>query len=193
MGAAITAAGAYIAANVGTVAAAGAAGAAAAGAAMSYKQSKDQEASQEAYNEALEKDAIRQYGELDKAESDAIYESHAQSMQAQRDYLQARSSVELQAAATGTYGNSVNIAIQDLNTGLGGRMAEIAYQRESQLDAIDQKAEQIQSATVMGADTTIQQPSYYSAFSSGLSSFSSAYNTVNTVGNTYKSAKPATT
>ena len=167
--------------------------AAVAGAGMSYQTSERQKDAQEDYNDALTKDAIRQYGELDKAESDAIYESHAESMQAQREYLTARSSVELQAAATGTYGNSVNLAIQDLNTGIGGRMAEITYKRESVLDAIDQKAEQIQSATVMGADTTIQKPSYYSALSSGLSNFSSAYNATKAVGNAYTAAAPAKT
>jgi len=190
MGAAIAAGAAWAAANVGTVVAVSAA---AISAGMAYNQSEQQKDAQEEYNKALEKDAIRQYGELDKAEADAIYESHAQSMQAQREALTARSSVQLQAAATGTYGNSVNLAIQDINTGYGGRMAEITYQRESQMDAIDQAAERIQVSTEMGADTNIQQPSYYSAFSSGLGTYGTVSNITKGVGKANDSVKPANT
>lgn len=164
---------------------------AAASAAMSIQQSNQQKDAQEKYNKKLTEDAIRQYGELDKAESDAIYESHAQSLEAQREYLSARSQVELQAAVTGTYGNSINLAIQDLNTGVGGRMAEIAYQRESVLDAIDKKAEQIQRSPSLNADTTIQMPSYYKAFTSALNTYSVVDSVSTKIGTAYDSGKIA--
>lgn len=178
--------------SIAAVAAVVSAVTAVAGAGIAYKSSEDQKDAQEEYNRMLEKEAIRQYGELDKAESDAIYESHAESMQAQRDYLQARSNIELQSAVTGTYGNSINIAIQDLNTGLGGRMADITYKRDSQLDAIDQTAERIQTSPSMNADTSIKMPSYYAAFSSGLNTLSSTNRTLTDVGNAYSQVKPAT-
>jgi GTP:adenosylcobinamide-phosphate guanylyltransferase len=193
MGAAIAAAGAAAAANASAIGAAVAVATAAATAAMSIRQSNEQADAQEKYNKKLTEDAIRQYGELDKAEADAIYESHANSMQAQREYLTARSSVQLQAAATGTYGNSMNLAIQDLNTGFGGRMADITYQRDSQLDAIDMKAEQIQRSPSMNADTTIQQPSYYTGFTTGISTYNTMSGITGKVANAYKDVKPAKT
>jgi len=156
--------------------------AAAVSGAIQYKTSEDTKDAQEEYNEYLTQDAIRQYGELDKAESDAIYESHAESMEAQRQFMEARSTVQLNAAVTGTYGNSVNLALQDLNTGLGGRMADITYKRESQLNAIDQQAERIQANPASQANRTVTAPSYLSAFSSALSTGSSVYKIGQAVG-----------
>lgn len=133
----------------------------------------DRQAEQDRYNKELHEDAMRKYGELDKVESDAIKQSHAESLQSKREFLTTRSNIELQSAVTGTYGNSVNIAIQDLKTGLGGRMAEITERRDSQLDEITRTADAIASGVRTGADTTkIKQPSFYSAFSTGLSTYS---------------------
>lgn len=159
---------------------------------MSYQQSRQQEQSQAAYNKALEQDAIRQYGELDKVEADAIYESHAGSLEAQREYLTAKSQIELQAAATGTYGGSIAASIQDLNTGLGGRMAEITYEREHRLDSVNRQAEQIQASPGLQADRTVQQPAYYKAFSSGLNTYGQVSQIGGAVGNAYNQVKPAT-
>ena len=189
--AAVTAAG-YIGTFVSTYGSAIAAVAAVGSAAVSYKQSQDKKDAAEAYNKQLQEEAIRQYGELDAAEADAIQESHAQSMQAQRELLQARSNVQLQAAVSGTYGNSVNVAIQDLNTGFGGRMAEITYNRDSQLDEINKTAERIAASTSLNTDTSIQMPSYYKAFSSGMSTYGAMEGITSKVANAYSQVKPAT-
>ena len=191
MGSAIVAGAAVVGKFVAAYGTTIAAASAVVSAGVAYKTNEDNKDSQEAYNEALSKEAIRQYGELDKAESDAIYESHASSMQAQREYMSAKSQVQLQASATGTQGQSIALAIQDLNTGLGGRMADITYKRESQMDAIDQKAESIRVNPSMNADTSIQMPSYYAAFSSGLSTFSKASAVTSKVTSAYNQVKPA--
>jgi hypothetical protein len=180
-----------------------AAGVAVVGAGVTYSQQasaakaqeKDRDAqkkAQEEYNKQLEKDAIRQYGELDKAEADAIHESHAQSMQSQRDFMTARSTVELQAAVSGTYGNSVNLAIQDLKTGLGGRMADITFQRDRELDDINRTADRIQASPALGADRTVSTPSYFKAFQAGVSTYQSVGGITGQVSNAYSQLKPAT-
>lgn len=163
----------------------------AASAAMSYKQSQDTKEAQEEYNLALKNEAIRQYTELDSVENDAIYESHAESLQAQRELMEARSSIELGAAVTGTYGNSINIAIEDLHTGFGGRMAEINYNREAKLDEVDRQAESLRVSAGLGQDRTVHQPAFYSALSTGLSTYSAVSGVGSRVHSAYQSAKPA--
>jgi Tfp pilus assembly protein PilN len=163
---------------IGTTAAVIIAGvAAAASAAGSYMQTKAQKDAQEEYNKQLEKQAIESYTELDKQEADAIEASHKESLQAQREYMQARSSVELQAAATGTYGQSIDLAIEDLNTGLGQRMNDIITRREMQLDNIDTQAKNIANQAKGSSDYTITPPAWYSATMTGLSTFQRTYGT----------------
>jgi len=157
----------------------------AASAGVSYKASKDQEAAQEQYNEQLEKQAIAQYAELDKQEADVIESSYKESMQAQREYMKARSSVELQAAATGTYGQSIDLAIQDLGTGLGQRMSDITSRREMQLDNIDTESKNIQAGAKGSSDYSINQPAWYSGLSTGLSSGLRTYETASSVSRSY--------
>lgn len=158
---------------------------------MSYMQSKAQVDAQEAYNDQLVESAIESYQQLDKQEADAIEQSHKQSLQAQREYLQARSSTELQAAATGTYGQSLDIAINDLNTGLGQRMSDITQQRERHLDNIDTQALNIQGSVSKQADYTVTPPAYYQAAMTGLSSFQRTYGTISDVNKTSKEAAKA--
>lgn len=151
---------------------------------------------QDNYNEALQEEAIRQYGELHEAEADAIHQSYAESLQAQRQYLTAKSQVNLAAAATGTYGQSVGLAIGDLNKGLTYTLADINYSRESVLDQSENQAEGIQANAEAGMVSSLTAPSYVSAFSTGLST----YGTVSDVGTkvhsaytAYTAATPATT
>lgn len=174
--------GAFVAAYGGYIAAASAATTAV----MSYSQAKAQEDQQEAYNEALVKETARQYQQLDAVENDAIMEEHTESLQAQRDYLKARSSVLLAASVTGTYGNSVNTAIEDLNTGLGQRMSEITQKREATLDQVDRQAENIQAQTSSSFDKTIKQPAWYSALSSGLSTYAATSGVTDKITNAYQ-------
>lgn len=153
-----------------------------------YATSSAQADQQSAYNEQVREEAIRQYKELDGAESDAVYESHAQSLQAQREFLQARSSIELQSAASGTYGQSVDVAIRDLHTGLGQRMSDIAYTQDRNFDAIN-NASQRARAGAGASQVTIQQPSYFKAFSTGLRTYSQASNIGEGIRTTYNQTR----
>ena len=162
-------------------------------AAISYKTSQDQVEAQEDYNKSLRDDAIRQYAELDKKEVEAIESSYKESLEAQRNYLQARSSIELQAAATGTYGNSVDSVIRDLNAGLGQRISDITTRRNRYLDNIDTQAINLKESTGRGMDYTIQQPSYLTAMSTGLNTFGRTYSIASAVGNAFTSSSTANT
>lgn len=166
---------------------------AAASAAVAYKTSEDQVEAQEDYNKYLEKQAIEQYSELDKQEADAIEQSYKESMQAQREYMKARSTVELNAAATGTYGQSIDLAITDLGTGLGQRLGDITGKRNMQLDNIATEAKNIKASAVGGSDYSINQPSWYQGLNTGLSTFGSTYNTVSTTSDAYKQSRTAKT
>ena len=179
---------------IGTTAAVIIAGVVAAGsAAASYTQAKSQKDAQENYNEQLRDQAIVQYSELSKQEADVIEATYNESLQSQRKYLQARSSVELQAAASGTYGQSVDLALQDINTGFGQRMTNITKKRERELDNIDTQAENLRTSVANSTDYTIAQPAFYQAVSSGVSSFSKTYGTVSSVGETSELAEPVRT
>lgn len=161
------------AASAATFAAANAGWMALAGTAVSYysqsQQAKAQAEAQEAYNKRVQEEAIRQYGELSDEEQDTLYDSHKNSLQAQKEFMQARSSIELQSAATGTYGQTVDVAIQDLNTGLGQRTADIVYRRDANLDRINQTAERIRTSADANFDRTpIQEPSIFKAMSDGI-------------------------
>ena len=164
-----------------------------ASAAVSYKTSKNQEEAKEQYNEYLEKQAISQYAELDKQEADVIEASYKESMTAQREYMKARSSVELQAAASGTYGNSIDLALTDLGTGLGQRMADITSRREMQLDNIDTQAKNIQSQAKGSSDRSVNQPAWYSSINTGLSTFQQTYGVASKVGEAYKQSRTVST
>jgi len=165
------------------------------GSTVSYVQqsraNKALEESANEYNKKLQEEAIRQYGELDKVEADTVYESHAKSLDAQRQYLQARSTIALQAAVTGTYGNSVNVAIADLKTGYGGRMADIIYQRDSELEQVKNQAERIRSGTGSGSITPLKKPAFMGALQSGLSGFNTGYNIASKVGTSFNEGSPA--
>ena len=176
-------------ATIGVYSAYAALASAAVGSYTAYTSSKAQQDAQKEYNKSLEREAIRQYSELDEQESDAIKEANAESLQAQKEYMQARSTIELQAAATGTYGNSINTTIQDLKTGYGGRMAEIVYNREVELDNIDKQARNIQAGVGQSADRTVKKPAWYSAFQTGLGTYNSMYGTLYRVGTTKKNAE----
>ena len=154
-----------------------------------YSSAKNQQDQQEAYNEAMKKEAAREYQQLDAVEHDAISEEHKESLQAQRDYLKARSSVLLAASVTGTYGNSVNSAIEDLNTGLGQRMSEITEKRASKLDQVDLQAKNIQAQTKSNSDNSLQMPAYYSAFASGLSTYNQTSGVADKLTNAYNTLK----
>ena len=167
--------------------------AAIASAAVSYTTSENQEEAQDDYNKSLKDDAIRQYAELDKKEAEAIESSYRESLQSQREYLEARSSIELQAAATGTYGKSVDSVIRDLNAGFGQRISDITTRRDKYLDNIDTEAFNLQQSVKRGSDYSIQQPAFMAATESGLGTFARTYSVASAVGGAFKGSSQAST
>lgn len=150
-------------------------GLAAVSAASAYETSKANQKAQEDYNEQLKEDAIRQYQELDDVESDIVYESHAQSLQAQREFMLARSQIENQAAASGTQGNSIDIALADLNSGLDSRMSEIIANRDRELNNVVDTARSIERGVAQSADRTITQPSWLAGMQAGMGTGAAAF------------------
>lgn len=133
------------------------------------EQAKMQAQQQKAYNDRIHEETIRQYGELSEAEQDALYDSHQGSLQAQKEYMQARSNIELQSAASGTYGQTVDVALEDLRTGKGQQTADIIYRRDRQLSDINRTAEGIRSQSAASFDRTpIKRPSILESANAGL-------------------------
>ena len=143
---------------------------------MQYKTTKAEEDSQDAFNRGLLDDAVRGYRELDKAEEDIIYESHANSLETQKQALTARSDILLHAAGTGAYGGSVDSALTDLGRGFSSRMSEITVNRDRHLDNVVSQAEDIQAGVRRSADRTIIQPAWFSAGMAGLRTTSQVMN-----------------
>ena len=131
---------------------------------------KAQEKAADAKNERIQQETLRQYGEMSEAESEIVSDSYKNSIQAQADYLKSRSNIELQSAASGTYGGSVDLAIEDLNTTQGQRQADILKQRDQQLGQISQGARNLQAQSNASLDRTpIKKPSILQAATEGYS------------------------
>lgn len=117
--------------------------------AISYYMAQQAESAQkkaaEAQNKAIQEETIRQYGEMSDEENQITRDAHQQSIQAQADYMKARSQVELQSAATGTYGQSVDLAIEDLNTTQGQKQTDILRERQANMERVNQTARNIQA------------------------------------------------
>lgn len=162
-------------------------------AAIASVQAKKRVEAQDKYNRHLEREAIRQYGELDAIESDIIYESHASSLQAQRELLSATSQVELQSAVTGTYGNSIDASIANLESGFGNRMSEITYNRDIELDNVSKQAEDIAAGATAAGDRTIAQPGWYTGLKAGIGAAGAVQGIVGGVQRSRAAARPART
>lgn len=118
----------------------------------------------EAQNQAIQDETLRQYGELSDEENEITRDAHQQSIQAQTDYMKAKSAIELQSAATGTYGQSVDLAIEDLNTSQGQRQTDILRDRESNLERVNQTARNIQAQSNANMNRSpIKKPSVLEA------------------------------
>lgn len=131
---------------------------------------------QEQYNKQVHDEAIRQYQQLDAAEADINTDAHAESLQTQKDYLKARSTVELQAAASGTYGQSVDLIIEDLQTGKAQRMADTVLRRDRLLDDVNTTAKDISANAARQFDNTpIAEPSTFNSVMTGVQTAESVY------------------
>lgn len=147
---------------------------------------------QEQYNQQVRDEAIRQYQQLDQAEADINTDAHAESLQTQKDFMKARSTVELQAAASGTYGQSVDLIIEDLQTGKAQRMADTVLRRDRLLDDVNTKAGDIQADAQSRLDNTpIAQPSTFSSVLTGVQTAASVYSFGSDLSDKFSKASPA--
>lgn len=131
-----------------------------------------QEKAANAQNEAVQEETIRQYGELSDEESQITRDAHQNSIQAQAEYMKARSQVELQSAATGTYGQSVDLSIEDLNTSMGKRQTDILREREANMERINQTARNLQAQGNANMNRSpIKKPSVLEAGMAGVQGY----------------------
>jgi hypothetical protein len=134
--------------------------------AAAYSQEKARNKEQDAYNKGLTDEAVRQYGELDSAEADVIFENHAQSLEAQKNLLEARSQVMLNANVTGTQGDSVDLVLSDIGRGFSSNMSEILDNKERSMENIVKDAEAIRAGAIKSADRSLRKPKW-AAFGGG--------------------------
>lgn len=94
-------------------------------------------------NAELDKAAIRQYSDLSVTEDEIQEQSALESLEQQKQYIQARGRQLVMAGASGTYGSSVDAMLRDLTQTKGKNLQIINRNRESQLKDIQTQAEQI--------------------------------------------------
>lgn len=163
---------------------------------VSYMDGKayadEQEQQQEEYNKALLQNTVHQYQELDEEEGKAIYDAHTKSIGAQKKFMQARSEAIVQAGASGVAGKSIDVAVENLRTGLGGNMADILYEQEARLNSINTQAENVSRGYTSSYDNKrISQPSMFGALEKGINTGASAFTGISGVSKAYKSIQTA--
>lgn len=184
--AATAAIGAWAAANAGTIAAVSTAVSVAATASQFYSQSQQAKAQAEAVsqqNEQLAKQAVESYDDLTPAEIDAQRNAADMELQQQAEALQAKGSVNVFAAASGTAGQSVDSMLFNIDAIKARNTNEILKQREAGLFSIKQQAEQSRQGAISNMSReAIQRPSWIEAglkmgtqAVSGLSSYNQKY------------------
>ena len=139
----------------------------AAAAAATYKAEVDQKKSDEAYNKAVRQSAFDKYAQLDKEERALIADGHTKSIAAQKEALQAQAQVTAMAGATGTGGRSVDLAVEDLRSGLGNRIGDITTQQTRNLDALNQQGLDVATQS-SSSQRRITQPSALKAAAKGV-------------------------
>lgn len=125
---------------------------------------------QDAFNLKVRKEAVRQYSELSDDEADILYDSHKSSLKAKKEFLKARSTVQAQAAATGTGGQSIDAVINTLRAGRSERLAEVVNERDNNLADINATAAKIRADAINRQDITpIAKPNFMSSALKGIS------------------------
>jgi len=158
---AIAAAGSFIAANAGTIAAATMAGQAV----MQGIQARKQAAQQAEYQKQQNRRAIDsmqdQYGQLSGAEADARERAVQEGMNNKLEAAKRKSQINLMAAASGTQGLSVDSMMRDISQQRGRNMDTIIRNQDIELQGFRNQAEQIRTGTAGRIDNRkIQKPSW---------------------------------
>lgn len=158
---------AWAAANAATITAVSAAASIAATAYSTYSQQQAATATADAQskqNQEIAKQAAASYDDLTPAEIDANRQANDAALQQQAEALQAKGRVNLFAAASGTFGGSVDSMLYDIDNIRARNMNAILTQRESGLYSIKQQAEQTRQSAISGQfNQAINTPSWLEA------------------------------
>ena len=158
---AIAAAGAWIAANAGAIAAVTAAGSAMMQGIQARNAAQAAETQRKQKNAAALNSMQDQYSQLSGAEKDSRQRAVEESMANQREYASRRSKISLIAAASGTSGLSVDSMVRDLRQQRGRNMNTIITNQDIELQGFRNQAESIRVGTAARTDNRkIQRPSW---------------------------------
>jgi len=158
---AIAAAGAWIAANAGAIAAVTAAGSAMMQGIQARNAAQAAETQRKQKNAAALNSMQDQYSQLSGAEKDSRQRAVEESMANQREYASRRSKISLMAAASGTSGLSVDSMVRDLRQQRGRNMNTIITNQDIELQGFRNQAESIRVGTAARTDNRkIQRPSW---------------------------------
>jgi len=140
----------------------------------SSQAASEAKSQQKAYNKELLRTTIDKYQQLDKEEGKIIYDAHTKSIGAQKEFLITRARAEAQAAASGSAGQSVNLALDSLSGDLGNSISDITYEQEARLDQVNQAASDISSNyTSSYNNKKISSPSIFASLGKGVEAYSS--------------------
>ena len=158
---AIAAAGAWMAANAGAIAAVTAAGSAMMQGVQARNAAQAAETQRKQKNAAALNSMQDQYSQLSGAEKDSRQRAVEESMANQREYASRRSKISLIAAASGTSGLSVDSMVRDLRQQRGRNMNTIITNQDIELQGFRNQAESIRVGTAARTDNRkIQRPSW---------------------------------
>jgi len=158
---AIAAAGAWVAANAGAIAAVTAAGSAMMQGIQARNAAQAAETQRKQKNAAALNSMQDQYSQLSGAEKDSRQRAVEESMANQREYASRRSKISLIAAASGTSGLSVDSMVRDLRQQRGRNMNTIITNQDIELQGFRNQAESIRVGTAARTDNRkIQRPSW---------------------------------
>ena len=134
---------------------------------------------QEQNNQSIRLAAVQQYDDLSRAERDVIEQADLESLDQQRQHIQAQGRVNAMAGASGTYGGSVDSVLRDLVQTRGRNVAAIRSNKKTQLDDIRVQSEAIRfGARAQQGNRVFTKPKAglvaLSAGTAALSSYSAA-------------------
>lgn len=158
---AIAAAGTFLAANAGTIAAATMVGQTVMQGIEARKQAERQAEYQKQQNQRAIESMQDQYSQLSGAEADARERAVQEGMNNKIEAAKRKSQINLMAAASGTAGLSVDSMMRDISQQRGRNMDTILRNQDIELQGFRNQAEQIRTGTAGRIDNRkIQKPSW---------------------------------
>ena len=108
-----------------------------------YSSYSGQQANLEAskqHNKYVVENMVDQYKQISKTEADTLEASMKSGLENQKQYLKAKSQMELQAGASGMAGGSVDMLLGDLSRDFGQNQGQIIENRRKQFDDFNAQA-----------------------------------------------------